>query len=350
MQPKIFFVLVTLFIVMLRISAEELSERKSSLYLISSEGDPFCNGLIQVCRQGDWRFSVYKINIGNTIEADCWNIGKNLRPNDNWKILFSPKTNEILEPGFYAKGQKDADIDHPGFSISNRWNFDSIFGKFKILELEYNDEGKIKAFAANLIQHCGRKNSPPLFAGYRFNSYIPVEANIIDIYGSRFTPDSLFCYVLQENATDDNSNLMLLTDRDVKFKYSLQYGNSEGIVISLTKDDEENDEVWKLIFTTESANGFIPDLEEESSYGQNNFSHECQSGVPNMLIKCADNDFYKIGKYKVLEFEQNKYGKLTSLAINFQLEDHDGNINEGAIRYRSKKPVNLESPYKTPRF
>ena len=72
------------------------------------------------------------------------------------------------------------------FSGSGRGHNTSV-GTFEILEIEYDEDGKIVAFAANFVQQGSwyhqQPYSPPLLGCVRYNSSIPVEKTfLLDIH------------------------------------------------------------------------------------------------------------------------------------------------------------------------
>jgi len=115
----------------------------------------------------------------------------------SWSAEFSAPRGEELAIGIYQDATRYGfqKKENPGldFSGSGRGHNTSI-GTFEILEIEYDEEGKIVAFAANFVQQgsCYHQEpySPPLFGSVRYNSSIPVEKTfLLDIHENQRSPD-----------------------------------------------------------------------------------------------------------------------------------------------------------------
>lgn len=70
------------------------------------------------------------------------------------------------------------------------------------------------------------------------------------------------------------------------------------------------------------------------------------SSFPGMEITTPEGSFSQPqGAFKVLKLVRGGDGEIQSLALNFQVKSSQGEILEGAVRFKSKLPVNLDKPY-----
>ena len=107
-----------------------------------------------------------------------------------WGASFAAPRGEELAIGIYQDATRYGfqKKESPGldFSGSGRGHNTSV-GTFEILEIEYDEDGKIVAFAANFVQQGSwyhqQPYSPPLLGCVRYNSSIPVEKTfLLDIH------------------------------------------------------------------------------------------------------------------------------------------------------------------------
>jgi hypothetical protein len=256
----------------------------------------------------------------------------------HWDLAFTSPQHQVLQPGVYKMAARYPFNDKmPGLSISGHGRgCNTLIGEFEILEVKRHENGEIESFAANFIQRC-EKSMPPLFGSIRYNSTIPVEARFSEYFAK--TADFTVYLTKYNPITEEKSQPILISkdaDSDCELR-KLAYGG-EGIEISISDKDNS---AWTLAFA-------VP-LDEKFSTGtyENAARYPFHSpSVPGIDITTPEGSFLQSqGAFKVLKLVRGGDGEIQSLALNFQVKNSQGEILEGAVRFKSKVPVNLDKPY-----
>lgn len=313
-------------------------EKPMSFHLISSDKDYVTQGKTYIYKRNDGVFSAQTNQDKNQINFmfEEFQHDPN-RLQTYWRIDFGVQKPSALHIGKFTKCTRMGYKKGPILDLwgCHRGNNASI-GKFEILEVTFNEIGVVESFAANATLQ-SRPNGSPVFAGVRYNSTIPVEVRVSDIFGIQHLPESFFCYVFK-NKKNEILEQKFNTDRDFEFDYAF-HDLAERMIVDIKKGNEI---IGTLEFGTSEGKAFETGITEEETIKDRqsrSFSYESR-------IAIRHNDYiYSEGQFKVLSCRKNKYGKVKELAINFKVVDWDDNVLEGAIRYHSDLPVNLDSPY-----
>ena len=307
---------------------KQYSKPITALYFISSEGDYIGQGKLKSFRSdSNTQFSVS--NEKNHLRIS---IKESRSSGDYWNLDLSAPKELDLSPGIYKNCQRNSfhEPQYPGleFSGSGR-GCNRLGGEFEILEIILDDAGKVKTFAANFVQKCD--SGSPLFGSVRINSRIPVEAVFSDIL--KGSMDSIV-YVKKRNAiTNQTTGPILITSKEVEIDFvSLPYGGKGvEVLIHGTKG------LWALDFAAPIGRDFcLGTYENLIRYPWNGFLN---AGVDVVTPRGIYKD--PQGSFTVLEFEPGENGEFEVLAIDFKIENEDGEIIEGSIRHKSKIPVDL---------
>jgi len=177
----------------------------------------------------------------------------------------------------------------------------------------------------------------PLFGSVRYNSSIPAEARFTQIFGDFCMPESVFYLVKCNSGTNEKSTPTLLTDDEANFDIRpLPYGG-EGFELVVDAGEQG---LWILDFAAPLQAYF-----EEGVYANaERYPFNCLN-VPGVELITPEGGFLQPkGEFEVLEFA-TKSDKVERLSINFKLKNSNGECLEGAFRYKSKVPFDLENPY-----
>jgi len=321
-----------------KIFADEYSNQElgklTSLHLISSDKDYVTLGKTYIYKKNDGVFSIHTNTDKNRIDFYFDEFKEDQYGSKaDWHISFGAQKSYFLHVGKFINCIRMGWWHQPSLSIGGcgRGNNDSI-GKFEILDLSFNDFGEVESFAANATLQARPKGSP-VFAGVRYNSNIPVEVKVSDIFGTQLLPESFFAYVLK-NKNNEIREQKLCTEKEFKFDYAFN-DLEERLIVNVKKEDEI---FCSLEFGTSDYKVFETGVAEDTK------TNNRYDDYPKILIRQQYSTYIK-GQFKVLSFRKNKYGKIKELAINFKVVDFDNRPFEGAIRYHSDLPVNLDNPF-----
>jgi hypothetical protein len=195
---------------------------------------------------------------------------------------------------------------------------DQLKAEFEILEVELNDKDEIETLAANITHHAKAKGDAPLFGAIRYNSLLPIEASVSDIYSSHIAPHSFFYYIEQNLNTGKLENPVFYTSHETSFTYWSYSDENEGVVINIANEFEN---LWLIELTL---------AEDEKD--------------PQILIEskaCT----YTDGEFYVKEIVKDRWGKIQNLAIDFKARNRMDTSIQGSLRYQSNTLINLERPY-----
>lgn len=161
-----------------KIGAEE-PKRLTGMWYMSLPGSWVGGGVAKSYLESDnshFRIQVFTYNhcVGIRYNEDDYA--------NHWSADFTAPNQEILVPGIYKGAQRDPFNNQgcPGLDIDvNARGNNKLVGDFEVLEIDYDEEGQVRSFAANFVQYGasfdGEKNEPAMFGGIRYNSSIPFE-------------------------------------------------------------------------------------------------------------------------------------------------------------------------------
>jgi hypothetical protein len=310
---------------------EEKKDRVSALYVISSKGDYIGAGKTKSYVEGqDGKFIISK-NYHNGLTISL------VESKEYWSLKFSAAGKQNLTPGIYKNASRFSlnTEGSPGLDFSgNGRGCNTLKGEFEILEIEYDDDGNVNVFAANFIQKCGITGSP-LFGSIRINSAIPAEVRFSEIFNKS---QETILYLLRHDPETYMSQPILLTAESTKFSIQdLPYGG-EGVEVVVESDDEGS---WTFDFAVPFDEQFEP------GYYQPAYRYPFHSSAyAGIDILTPEGGFTQPkGGFDVLRVTRGEQGKITSLALDFKVTNEKGEVLEGALRFNSKVPFDLESPY-----
>jgi len=339
MLSNLFKFFVLSFLSITFVNAEQANNNAvTALYLVSSPGDYIGQGESNIYRQGEeGSFSIECLNQNqgvtltfNGLESSNW-----------WRISFISANNEPMQTGIYKNARRYPfqEPTQPGFTFSGSGRgCNTSFSEFEILELEYNPDGSIESFAATFIQRC-EKNGTPLFGSIRYNSSIAPEARFANLSQNSAIMETVLYLKKYNLNTDEETQTTLLSDKEGTFAFkTLPYGE-DGFELVVDAGDKGQ---WVLDFSAPLGKHFkkkhYPNAER---YPFNSVD------VAGIDILSPSGGFSRPkGEFKVQEFSRSKKSyKIKTLSLNFKVQNQNGEILEGAIRYKSEIPVNLDQPY-----
>lgn len=321
--------------------AEE-AQKQTILVMTSFEGDWVGSGKSYVLVGGkDGRFSIRDEKDGiqvvfNGIDGrECWN------------LTFAPQSGKLLDRGIYQNvSQFSINQEKPTLDVNGcHRSCGGIVGEFEILELEYNDDGTIEAFAANFIQKCSTSDAP-LFGTIRYNSAISLEARFQEIVENKSKPQ--FIVTIDQFSSERNPypfsvadfvghfstpapTPQRMIDSEKKNTIKLQKLPYDDEGVRILVDTYEG--LWTLDFAAPNGDDF-----GKSSYGNAErypFHSRTRPGI-KIVMPNQELPIYW-GEFQVLEIDtQNgeEDREIKALALNFEVESSIGNI-KGVIRYNS---------------
>ncbi|MCW5199987.1 hypothetical protein VU05_04695 [Desulfobulbus sp. F1] len=136
------------------------------LYFNSEAGDYIGQGLEQTWTEDNGTFSVSR-NYDNGISVSY-------QGSDWWSLDFTAPSNAQLMAGPYENAERFPfqSPTLPGLNVSGSGRgCNTLTGRFNILDVEYDTDGKVLSFAADFEQHCEGMD-PALFGSIRYNSSI----------------------------------------------------------------------------------------------------------------------------------------------------------------------------------
>lgn len=314
-------ILVIFLVNCVSLQADGGTNRKvTALYMISEEGDWIGQGENRVYYEGyDGHFTINS-------EPNIIRIGFN-DGYENWSIEFKAPEKQILEPGIY----KDAErypfqgSFQPGLNFSgNARGSNSLTGEFEILEITYNNEGKIESFAANLIQNSDRSKGC-LFSSIRYNSSVSLEPLFYETFEKPGPIVATYdIYVLKKNlATNDKTETSFTEKNSTLAMNPLPYGG-EGIEVVIYGDEGD----WVFDFSAPIDGEFTT-----GSY-ENAVRYPFQGHfIPGISILTQDGEVISEGEFNIIKLLRGKKNKIKALVLDFKGRTNDGQIFEGIIRY-----------------
>lgn len=327
---KLLAIFLTLFLLSNGLQANNQTDEKLTAFCIMSKsGNRLGKGQQKIYFLKDGEFNVFKDTYNHQIRFTF----HSLIQNECWKVIFEGPEAEELRLGIYKNAKRCffSGIS-PGLEVSNNDSPSSrVFGEFEILEIEYDAQKNIKAFAANFVQRC-TENGSPLFASIRVNSSIPIEALFKDRFGKFFesTLNSSAIYVSKRDfSTGGLSAPILLTDEGKKVEIlSLPFGG-EGVQVSV----EGQSERWVFDFAAPIGREFVQGKYETSYRYPFNGCFGAGVGVSLSRSSAAR----PVGFFEVLDVKKNPTGQIYELSMDFSIETELGEVYTGTIRQVSSK-------------
>ena len=97
-----------------------------------------------------------------------------------WTLLMEAPKGQLLQVGAYENAMRSPfnDTTHPGISLyGDGRGCNQAAGRFEVIEVKRDTNGNLLQFAADFEQRC-EITGPPLYGSIRYNSDIPVSAQI----------------------------------------------------------------------------------------------------------------------------------------------------------------------------
>ncbi len=322
--------------------AEEALNRQkatSSLYMRSAEGDFIGEGKVyEYLDEKTGHFRIYnprgfwhspqdaiEVVVGNYYSSETWN------------VRFVAPKDKLLQPGFYKTTERfhGKEADHYELNISGYGRGCTSIGEFEILEVKRNAYGEIVSFAANFVQRC-EKNGLPLYGSVRYNSEVPVEARFTEFFSKKA---DFRVYFTKYNPTTEKSQPLLISKGENSYltlkplRYQL-----EGIEISI---DDKAHGSWNFKFSPQINDKFaVGSFENATNYP---FRDAFRPRMEILIPWVRFNNPHFERSFKVLEFVRGEYREIQSLALDFMVQNYEGEILQGSIRFNSKVPFNPEN-------
>ncbi len=300
-------------------------KKLTAFYMVSSDDDYIGAGQTIVYFEGQ--------NAHFTLNNSDKHISLRLQSlRDDWDIEFYAPQDQTLQPGIYKNAKRAAFHSYqPGLSFTGcgRACNESI-GEFEVLEIQYNDKGKIEAFAANFVQKCEYDGSP-LYGCIRYNSSVPIEVSFRGVFEEQAVP---MLFLIKYDPITNNFQPLLISSRESTFCFKrLPYGE-EGIEVSI---DADNLGSWFLDF----AVPFGEELKEDTYKSALRYPFH---GLDNPGIKVVTPErgfLQSKGEFEVLRLKKTDDGQVEALALDFKVQNPNGEIIAGSIRLNSDLPVDL---------
>lgn len=247
-----------------------------------------------------------------------------------WYLDFAAPKGQILTPGLYKNAERFPGIDNdcPGLSFSgNGRGCNRNGGGFEILELIYGEDGQLESFAANFIQTCENKNRP-LYGNIRYNSNISVEPRFVnsDKINSTFIVSSH-----QEIYPSFPGSIFVKSDEPI-FSFQPNYQGRDEIEITVSG---KNTESWTFVFSAP----FDRTFEEGSYYDVAQFPH-MRFSRPAAKITHPQGEFSVTdGFFKIINLKKDSNNEISSLGLDFFLNNDEDQTLCGSIRFNSDIPM-----------
>lgn len=354
---NVFLFIITL-ILMGFVSAQaedKIPEKSTLLYLFSQKGDYVGLGKEFLYNEDNVKFTFKFQNEQNLLNVFIVEEDENGRWGDRWSIHLQAPKGQKLSPGIYNKArrfesERYAAVDFGGCGRG----CNTIIGNFEIKELEIDDDGNVIVFALNFTQHCESVNRNPLFGAIRYNSSVPVQASVSQVYGTRKCPES-FVYYKTKGPGEEEEVKFIKTNRDSEFNYLFYDEGDEGVLINIGKSEDlkkieneiyhfERNKILRLDLNTINEKGFVTGLYESSDNDEPHNRSSYKEGKVRLQI-FDDHSQYLKGEFKVIKIVKSKQGKIKELAINFKAKNYEGAEIEGALRYNTNTPFDLFNPF-----
>lgn len=302
------------------------------MYLISSDSWLAQEGAVHVYNQASGNFYLMFDEKKGELNVDFL---PNHEEREEWELEIKAPVDQKLMTGSYMNARTYADKNNAQlrFSVGVSACYQNL-SNFEILEMRRAKNGDIEALAIDFVQHCTNKQSPPVFGSFRYNSSIPIQADVSTIFGKRLSPESILYFAYTDEFFKEYPGF--ITSNELEFAYSCYaMDQEEGIII---RSSPNNRSLFLFDFNTVLEKGFSSGLHEESA----NDSHDCN----RIKINFMGEEFY-IGKFEVLRFKKNDAGEIVELALNFIVDASEEGFwdsFEGCIRYNTDVPIYLVNP------
>jgi hypothetical protein len=340
---KISTFLLAILMILNNANAEEPvnSQNVTALYMISPERDWIGQGKVYIYLENQsGQFSVRCPAVRHSSQEAIAVKIKDTHSLHEWECQFGSLKDQSLQPGLYKMAQRFRfnEEGYPGLSISGEGRgCNKSSGEFEILEIKYDDQGKIESFAANFLQQC-EGYLPPLSGTVRYNSTIPIESRF-----KEYVPENtgITVYLIKyDPSVGMKEQPMLISQGEINYLSlrPLPYGE-EGIEVCI---DDRDYGSWILGFAARRERKFTVGLYKDAEkypFQHSNFTPAIEIITPEGRISQPTGDF------EVLELRKGVYGEIQALAMNFLIHSDKGEVLEGAIRFNSKTPINLEHPH-----
>jgi hypothetical protein len=232
-----------------------ISSASTFISFNSEKGDYIGQGESRVWVEGNGEFS----SRSNLERKNVVTI--NFTSDENWWTLnFAAPSDQALTVGKFANATRYPfqDTDKNGLSVSGTGRgCNTLEGQFEVLEISYDNDGKLKNFAATFEQHC-EKGDPALFGTVSFNANVDVpDTGVVPVAGD-------FSVDLKANGQDNPVTVKIGDTIDLS--WSAQAGESDvnaeywlGLIGSSSEKKWFNNGQWRkakgsLIWKTATVN------------------------------------------------------------------------------------------------
>ncbi len=233
---------------------------------------------------------------------------------DWWSITFRSEEGAILTPGVYtgAEGAHFAPGNCPGLDMSGCGRGCSrLSGEFEVLEILYNEKGKIESFAANFVQRCDSQR-PPLFGSIRINSSVPVETCFRALVDDRL--DTAFFLAKYNPKIKQATQSILIANENLLYEIKSDPKDPSRNIITVLGNDGE----WSFQFRSVSS------AKPDRYYGYH------RKGI--LVIRTPQGHFLETKDFKAVSLKRTDGTEYVSLG--FEALDSNGEILQGFIRYK----------------
>lgn len=302
---------------------------RNAIYFIAPEqGDVISGGKSSLFRDKDGQFGLQRSGSGITVTF----YGAS---QDSWELTFIPPKGQILKRGIYKNAERCYfnSVTKPGLLVSGAGRgCNTVHGEFEVLEIDYNVDGTVSAFAANFVQRCDL--GQPLIGTVRFNSSYPVSTFFEEAFAT--TKDSdISIYITKSNViTEEESSPITLTGKEGNAVFQpLAFG---GNGFELLYDSEELG-LWAFSFAL--PRGAIVEANEYPQAQQYPYNNK---GKPAISLMTPDGTVSVLeGSFTILEIDTDAQAvdQVKNLALNFTVKSVEGDLFQGVIRFRSKLPA-----------
>lgn len=302
------------------------SENITALFMISSPEDCVGQGNSNVYlkkKDGTFYISPHRDNeVSIRFRGDFDGFYSDV---DEWNVTFVAARDQCLKPGIYRYSPYND--NHPKFFFSGRRPvYDNTSADFEILEIIY-DKGEVVSLAANFIQKCG-SSTPPLLGSIRYNSSFPIEARFNEFFNiSYVSTNSSFNATVKRPELSDSLSISISSDERDFEVWPLPY-QCDGVEILITDDEKGS---WVFDFAAPLNESFkVGKYEHASQYP---FHSSSLAGI--RIIAPEGGITRPTGSFEVLRLVRDENGQISSLDIDFTVENEKGETLKGSIRFNS---------------
>lgn len=326
-----------------------------TLYIDSKEGNFVGHGEnIFLLNQDNSAPSFSLLNAGNIfVSVDC-----DLNPHlKNWELQFRTEHSKPFEERLYqyAEGY-DSPPPLPSVSVSssNRVAGRSI-GSFKVHEISYDEEGKVKSLAIDFVQldytGIGYGYIPGFtYGALRYHSSIPIDKNELEMLPIEFKPEPSLEGKAYAGYIDGRESGYIgrwkefkITDETGSFSITKDFWNpiSEDCWNHFNLNYQAGFErSWRFYFAAPEGEILQPGIYTNASRDSIFYWKRTEPSID--FARYSSGASVLNATFEILEIEYDSEGRIEKLAIDFHAQLPREESLKASLRYNSEIPITYD--------